>query len=250
MRKNGTPRTRIDCRTCPLRSRPCFAPLGDEQLDFLARFKSGDLFVERDAQIVSEGTTSPHLFTVLEGAAVRSKSLPDGRRQVIGFVLPGDFVGLQSAVMEEMHHSVVAMTPMHLCLFNRSDLYQLYREQPKLGYDISWIAAREEHFLGDHLVTVGRRSALERLAFGICLLHQRARDVGMATDDVMEMPFTQQDMADALGLSLVHTNKTIARLRMMQVISWQGRRIEIHDRDRLFEIASLEPGPSALRPLI
>lgn len=206
--------------------------------------------LDRDAQIVSEGAKSPHLFTVLEGAAIRFKMLEDGRRQVIGFVLPGDFVGLQSAVMEEMHHSVVAMTKMHLCVFNRSDIYQLYREQPRLGFDISWLAAREEHFLGDHLITVGRRSAIERVAFGICALHNRALEVGMASERSMDMPFTQQDIADALGLSLVHTNKTLARLRKMQVVSWQSRRLDIHDPDKLREIANLDPDPPALRPLI
>jgi CRP/FNR family transcriptional regulator, anaerobic regulatory protein len=250
MRKNGTSRIRVTCHACPLRLKPCFERLEDAELDFLEQFKTGELFLERDSQIVSEGTSSPHLFTVLEGAAVRYKTLEDGRRQVIGFVLPGDFVGLQSAVMEEMHHSVAAMTAMHLCVFNRNDFYQLYREQPKLGYNISWLAAREEHFLGDHLITVGRRSALERLAFAICRLHQRARDVGMATERTMDMPFTQQDMADALGLSLVHTNKTLGRLRTMQVMSWHARRIEIHDRGKLLEIANLEPEPPTLRPLI
>lgn len=250
MKKNGTSQIRIDCHDCPLRKRNCFEQLSVELLDWLVRFKAGELFLDRDAQLVSEGATSPHLFTVLDGAAIRYKMLEDGRRQVIGFVLPGDFVGLQSAVMEDMHHSVVAVTKMHLCVFNRSDFFQLYREQPKLGFDISWLAAREEHFLGDHLITVGRRSAIERVAFGLCALHQRAREVGMASERTMEMPFTQQDIADALGLSLVHTNKTLTRLRKMQVVSWHSRRIDILDPDKLREIADLEEDPPPRRPLI
>lgn len=250
MRKNGITRVQVSCHDCPLRKKRFFARLEDGELEFLVNFKVGELLADRDAQIVNQGTASPHLFTVLEGAAVRYKMLEDGRRQVIGFVLPGDFVGLQSAVLEEMHHSVAAVTPMRLCVFNRSDFFRMFREQPQRAFDISWLAAREEHFLGDHLITVGRRSALERLAFGISHLHRRAQEVGLADDRSMEMPFTQQDMADALGLSLVHTNKTLARLRMMQVVSWQSRRLDILDAVKLEEIAGEEPGPPRLRPLI
>lgn len=213
-------------------------------------FKSGELFLDRGSTIVSEGTTSPHLFTVLEGAAIRYKTLEDGRRQVIGFSLPGDFIGLQAAVMDEMQHTVEAATRIRLCVFNRSDFFELFRQQPHRGFDVSWLAAREEYFLGDSLLSVGRRSAIERVAFGLQALHRRAREVGMATEQQMDMPFTQQDLADALGLSLVHTNKTLKRLRERGAIVWSSGQLRILDADLLADIAGIDDTPNQVRPLM
>lgn len=241
---------RVLCHDCPLRKRDCFVPFTDEEVDFMDTFKSGELEVDRGATIVAEATKSPHLFTVFDGAAVRYKTLEDGRRQVIGFALPGDFIGLQSAVMGEMQHTVEATTPMRLCVFSRGDFFALFREQPQRAFDVSWLAAREEYFLGDHLLSVGRRSAIERVAFGLLSLHRRARAVGLAEADRMEMPFTQQDLADALGLSLVHTNKTLARLRERQVAIWSSKSLRILNMEMLADIAGEDVGPPPQRPLI
>lgn len=244
------PPMRTPCSACPLRERPAFKPLEDDELAYMDEFKSGELHIDRSTTIVSEGTRSPHLFTILEGAAVRYKTTEDGRRQVIGFGLPGDFIGLQSAVMEEMQHTVEAATRMRLCVFGRADFFRLFGEMPARGFDVAWLAAREEYFLGDHLLTVGRRSAIERVAFGIYTLHRRARAVGMATARRMDMPFTQQDLADALGLSLVHTNKTLKRLRERGILAWTSGVLEINDVEKLEEMAGAGEGPDPVRPLM
>ncbi len=241
---------RIACRACPLRDRKVFKPMDADELAFMELFKSGELHIDRAATIVSEGARSPHLFTILEGAAVRYKTTEDGRRQVIGFGLPGDFVGLQSAMMGEMQHTVEAATRMRLCVFGRADFFRLFEAQPERAFDVAWLAAREEYFLGDHLLTVGRRSAIERVAFGLHTLHKRALSVGMATPDAMAMPFTQQDLADALGLSLVHTNKTLRRLRERGVVAWAMGVLEIRDAESLAALAGVEETRDPVRPLM
>lgn len=250
MVKNEVISLRVRCTACPLRALPCFAPFTEEEAAFMATFKAGELDVDKGSAIVMEGFGSPHLFTVLEGMGTRSKTLPDGRRQVIGFVFPGDLIGLQAAVLEEMQHTVQASTKMLLCVFRRADFYRLFRETPERGYDVSWLAAREEFFLGDSLLTVGRRDAIAKVAFGLWTLHRRACDVGLATESAMDMPFTQRDLADALGLSLVHTNKTLRALSERQVVDWSDRMIRIHDMAALKEIAQIEDAPPRLRPLI
>ncbi len=241
---------RTPCRKCPLRAREAFKPLDDDELAFMESFKSGELHIDRGTTIVSEGTRTPHLFTILDGAAVRYKTTEDGRRQVIGFGLPGDFIGLQSAVMDEMQHTVEAATRMRLCVFGRGDFFRLFEAKPERGFDVAWLAAREEYFLGDHLLTVGRRSAIERVAFGLHTLHKRALSVGMATRDSMAIPFTQQDLADALGLSLVHTNKTLKRLRERGVVSWAAGVLEIKDAESLAALAGAEEARDPVRPLM
>ena len=108
-----------DCKNCWLRKRPVFLPMSDDELNFMHDFKTGELEVDAGATLMLEGSNSPQLFTVLEGMGLRYKTLEDGERQVISFVMPGDFIGLQAGVMQEMHHSVESTTPMKLCVFDR-----------------------------------------------------------------------------------------------------------------------------------
>ena len=123
-----------------------------------------------------------HLYTLLSGWAFRYKTLADGRRQILNYMLPGDLVGLQGTVIGEMQHSVEALSPLVLCVFQRDRLDELFRNHPGLGFDITWLASREERMLDDHLLSLGRRSALERAAYLIAFLHQRAASVGLSDD--------------------------------------------------------------------
>lgn len=238
------------CQQCPLRLLPCLREFNPDELEFIKRFKVDELRVEPGVSFLHEGSRSEHLYTVLEGWAFRYKMLDDGRRQILNFALPADMVGLQGAVMQEMEHSVEALTPLTLCVLPRRRLYELYSQSPTLAFDITWLAAREEQMLEEHLVSVGRRSALERVAYVLLHLYSRASELGMAHNNVVPFPITQQHLADALGLSLVHTNKTLKRLIETKAIRWQGRHFELLDGNMLSEMAGWRPSPSKNRPFI
>jgi len=242
----------ICCRHCPLRSLDVFEDLDGEEIRALERFKAGELKIGKGTQIMLEGASSPQLFTALSGQGLRHKTLQNGRRQVLNFVFPGDFLGLQAGIMGEMKHAVEATTDMVLCVFDRKDFFGFFRNHPSRAYDITWIAATEEHFLGEALASVGQLSATERMAWAIMRLHARAGALGMLIGGSrIPMPYRQQDMADALGLSLVHTNKTLARLRDRQLASWTDGHIQITDYDGLARLAGPEAGePLQRRPLI
>ena len=128
-------------------------------------------------------------------------------------IVPGDFIGLQDEFAEGQTHGVEAATDATLCVFERDRLWELFHAQPRIGYDITWLAAREEKMLDDNLVTNGRRNAPERIAMLLMHLYRRAERLGMTRDGGVPFPFNQQHIADALGLSLVHTNKTLRRLQ-------------------------------------
>jgi len=162
-----------DCTTCPLRAMPLFIPFTPEDLAFMRRFKAGEITVDRNAIVLHEGERSPLLFTVLSGLGTRSVLLPDGRRQVINFVFPGDFIGLQSSLMGEMKHTIQATTAMTLCTFERARLWDMFRDQAARAYDLTWIAAVEEHFLGETIATLGQRDALERMAWALLRMWRR-----------------------------------------------------------------------------
>jgi len=232
---------KVPCEKCPLRGVHALREFSAKELEFIAEFKSGELNVQAGTNILLQGTNSAHLYTVLSGWAFRYKSLPDGRRQILNFALPSDFIGLQGSVNDEMQHSVEALTDMLLCVFPREKLWNLYRDSPTLAFDVTWLAAREEQILDEHLLSVGRRTAMERLAYLLLVVFQRAEEIGLTKSNAIQFPFTQQHVADMLGMSLVHTNKTLRKLTATKAIRWKDRRFELLDRDALTRLASYEP---------
>ncbi len=241
---------RYPCENCPLRPLPAFRAFEPEELAFVSRFKRGELAVDRGATVLVEGSHSAHLYTVLSGWGFRYKLLPDGRRQILNYVMPGDLIGLQGSVMGEMMHSVEALSPMLLCVFEREKLFELYRNYPGLAFDITWLASREERMLDENLLSVGRRTALERCAYLIAFIGTRAKSVGLNGRKPVEIPITQQHAADTLGLSLVHTNKTIRKLANHGLIAWRDGGCEIVDMDGLCALAGWEGLGEERRPLV
>ena len=240
----------LPCEACPFQRLPAFCKFTKEELEFVNQFKIGEVTLRAGQVLLHEGQSSPHLYTQLTGWMYRQKTLPDGRRQILNYTLPGDFVGMQAAVLKEMQHSVEALTDVRLCVFPREKLWSLYSTQPGLGFDLTWLVSREEKMLDDHLLSMGRRSAIERMAYLVMLLHRRVRDVGLLTEGGMELPLNQQHVADTLGLSIVHTNKTLRKLYDLGVISWRQRTLKVLKEAELARIARFEESRKQLRPFI
>lgn len=238
------------CQNCPLRKRAIFTPMSNEEVGFTQEFKSGEMVVDAGTTILLEGSNSPQLFTVLKGMGTRYKTLENGRRQVINFLFPGDFAGLQAGLMGEMKHSVEATTSMTLCVFRRSALFDLFQRHPERAYDLTWIAAVEEHFLGETIASLGQRDARQRIAWALVRMYQRLEAVGMEVKNSVPLPYRQQDLADALGLSLVHTNKMLKILRSSKLAEWTNGMLKIRNLPALAEMALVDLESPDLRPLI
>lgn len=240
----------VSCGNCPLRPKRIFKDFSESTLTFMTRFKMGELSVVAGTPLLSEGSSTPELYTALSGMGLRYKTLESGERQVIGFVMPGDFIGLQAGVMGEMQYSVEATTDMVLCVFDRSSLWDLFKTEPQRAFDLTWVAAVEEHFLGETVASLGQRTGTERVAWAMVrlFLHLSALDLRDKTS--VPLPYRQQDLADALGLSLVHTNKILSSFRNKGLAVWKGGSLNIPDLARLAEIASLDPEAEPVRPLI
>ncbi|MGB6348893.1 MAG: Crp/Fnr family transcriptional regulator [Pseudolabrys sp.] len=248
---NGKPNGQYTpCEQCPLRKRPSLREFSAEELAFVKTFKVDELRVDAGASFLREGMRSEHLYTVLSGWAFRYKMLDDGRRQILNYALPADMVGLQGALMNEMEHSVEALTPLVLCIFPRAKLWDLYSRIPTLAFDITWLAAREEQLIDEHLVSLGRRTALERAAYLLLHLFTRADEAGLVKNGAIQFPFTQQHLADTLGMSLVHTNKTLKRLFVSKAVRWKDRIFEMVDRAALAGIAGSDITRARARPFI
>ena len=238
------------CENCPLRAKDLFVPMTRDEVTSMQRFKVGELVVDPGTQILMEGSNSPQLYTALRGMGLRYKNLENGKRQVVNMLLPGDFIGLQASLMGEMGHSVEATTKMTLCVFDRGALWGFFRDSPARAYALTWLAASEEHFLGDALATVGQRSAKEAIAWSLAKIFNRGMALGMVHNGQMPLPYRQQDLADALGLSLVHTNKVLASISKTQMARWSNGVLSVADLDGLCELAMIEQHAPAPRPLM
>jgi len=242
----------VPCASCPLRTLPLFLPLAEGELALIESLKRDQSMVRAGASIIHEGQTNAPLFTLLSGWAFRFKTLSDGRRQILNFLLPGDFIGVQQKMADASAHGVHALTDVMLCVFQRDALWELHRSAPKLGFSVTWLTAHEESVVDDALLSVGRRSAEERIATLLMWLYKRSAAVQPeAVTGGVPFPLTQQHIADALGLSLVHTNKTLRKLEGRGLHRITDGRLQLLDVKSLTRLADLYgDGRPEPRPLI
>jgi CRP-like cAMP-binding protein len=210
---------RLTCYECALRPRGLFKPVEAEELATINEIKRDHMVVPAGAEIIGAGDDSAELYTLYAGWAFRFKTLPDGRRQILNFLLPGDLLGLQASMFDAALHGIEALTEVQLCVLPRRKVWALFGGMPGLAFDVTWLGAREESIVDENLTSVGRRTAAERVAALIISLYKRVKALGLVAHETFAFPLTQQHIADALGLSLVHTNKTLARLRRMGMFS-------------------------------
>ncbi len=163
--------------------------------------------------------------------------------------MAGDLIGLQNAIMGEMDHSVVALTPMRLCVFERKDVWEIFREHPSLAFSMTWHASKEERMLDRNLLSVGQLTGLRKVALLMLHLLDRAKSLGLAKNDVARLPITQTHIAQALGLTNVHVSRMLTLLAQRQVMEFRNGLLTVLDRARAETISGYtgSPRPSASR---
>jgi CRP-like cAMP-binding protein len=199
--------------------------------------------LEQGFEVQRRGDRLDRARIVRDGWAVRSKTLADGRRQIIDFVLPGTIIGLYCHVTPVAEETVTALTPMILAPVPPERVLGLFAEQPRLGSALAWLSAREDHILAERLVSMGRRSAYERVGHLFLELWERLRVRGLAGNGRLPMPLTQNVLADTLGLSVVHVNRTLSQLARDELIAVRRRErmLVILDHRKLERAAGFEP---------
>lgn len=240
----------LSCHDCALRACGLFKPITPNELGAINDIKREHVALRAGAEIIRAGDETPEIYTLYSGWAFRFKTLPDGRRQILNILLPGDLVGLQAAMFAAAQYGVEALTDVELCLLPRRKVWALFDEMPGLAFDVAWLGAREEGYVDDNLTSTGRRTAAERTAALIVSLYKRAKALGLVENDTFEFPLTQTHIADALGMSLVHTNKTLARLRRLGMYSRANGSLTLTNPRVLQRIAQHFDEEVPLRPLI
>lgn len=240
----------IRCRECPHRPLPAFKTGTPEEIDFIQTMKLGEEAFAPGEAVTAEGAVDTPLYTLLSGWAFRYRTLKDGRRQILNFLLPGDLIGVQANFLGEATHGVEAMGPTVFCRLARSKMWDLYRGYPSLAFDVTWLTAHEEGMVDENLLSVGRRNAVERVGSLLLYLYKRAKAIGLVVENSLLTPISQTHLADALGLSRAHVNETLGILEKRGLLRFRRGRLEMLNPLALESLAEYQAQPLAPRPLL
>lgn len=194
--------------------------------------------------VVPLGGQPRYLPLVVDGWACRYTTLENGRRQIISLFLPGDLCEPFGVLPRFMDHAIGALTPCVIAQVRTDAIRSVAQLSPRIEEALWWDLLVASAIEREHLVSLGRRSATERLGHLFCELHLRLGMIGLVDGDELsyDMPITQADLGDLLGLSMVHINRSLQELRKTGMISLRGRRLTIHNLEGLRELAFFDDG--------
>lgn len=192
-------------------------------------------------ELTREGEQAAHVAVLVSGFAYRYRVLPDGRRQIVSYLIPGDLCDVRHLLLPSATHTVSTLTAANIAVFARDTLLGLIERSPRIGQALYCMALAEDLIAREWLVNVGQRTAIERLAHLLCEIFARMQAVGLTDGGRCELPLTQMELADSLALSTVHVNRTLQELRRQGLISLAGGMLEIHDIEALRTIAMFNP---------
>jgi len=190
---------------------------------------------QRDAYLAREGEHVTVCTVLLQGFAYRQKILSDGSRQIISFHIPGEFLDLQNCLLEVADHNVQALTRCLVAVVSKELLLQVMSDRPAVRQAIWLDSLLDASVFREWVVNVGRRDARQRIAHLLCELALRLKAAGLGEGPLFDFPLTQEQIADATGLTAVHTNRTLQALRRAGLINLTASKLTILDWDALAE---------------
>ena len=224
-----------------IRKLESIAPLAPEERAALQRLPMRLKTVAAGQDIVSEGDTPSECCLLVEGFACRYNVTAQGKRQILSFHISGDMPDLQSLHLKVMDHSLGALIPCKLGFIQHDDVRTLIRHHPRLG-DLFWRDTLiDAAVFRQWVVNVGRRQGPARLAHLLCELLVRLRAVKLVEDHAFDLPVTQGDLADAMGISNVHVNRVLQDLRKQGLILLQGKFLNVLDWEGLKQAGEFDP---------
>ncbi|MHB0774801.1 Crp/Fnr family transcriptional regulator [Halomonas sp. WWR20] len=197
--------------------------------------------INKRQDIISEGQRPEHVHLVLEGWACRYKLLETGKHHIMAYLLPGDLCDMYVTLLDEMDHSIRTLTPAKVASISQDKLNYIVDHCPRLARALFWSTLVDEAILREWLVNAGGRAADVRLAHIFCELLLRSRSAGLTQDNSFDLPLTQEELGETMGLTVVHTNRIVQRLRKEGLITLNSKRMVIEDWERLKAFGQFNP---------
>ena len=201
------------CAKCPVRKFAACSGVPAGSLKFLQSARSSDRIVPPRRNIFWEEKGASEIFTLYDGWAFTFKLLPDGRRQILDFLLPGSLIGLHALWFKAMPHSAQTLTSVSLCVFDKEKFAKLLRQKPQFEWELLKHSAVRQAHRDQRLTNIGRRPAKERVARLILEIFGQLTARDMVDGHSFTFYPRQQHIADALGLTKVHVSRTLQALR-------------------------------------
>lgn len=217
-----------------------FAELAPEDTDALLLATSNAKKVAARSDLIREGDRPGPVFIVLEGWACRYKILPNGSRQVMAFLMPGDCCDLHIGMLDEMDHSIQVITPALVATVGREAMDLLMERHPKIARAMYIAQLVDEGTMRSWITSMGRRTSIERVAHLMCELYLRARNIGLSFGHHCILPLSQVLLADALGMTPVHLNRVLKELRLSGAMTLERKSLVITDPKKLVQIAGFD----------
>lgn len=218
-----------------------FAPLDDDVAGELDRLCADVRSYRAKQDLIKEGDRPDFVFLLVEGWGYRYKILRDGRRQIMAYLVPGDLCDVHVFILKHMDHSMGLLSDAKVAAIPRRKMLDLLEHSPALTRALWWSTLTDEAVLREWLVNMGQRDAYERIAHLLAELWLRLRMVGGTTGEAFDLPLTQTDLGDTLGLTPVHVNRMLQRLRQEELIDLSRGRLHILDVPRLMAVTRFEP---------
>ena len=196
---------------------------------------------EAGSDLVGQGDRPRFSTLVVSGMTARYSTVEDGGRQITGLHIAGDFVDLHSFPLQLMDHAVTAITDSKIVTFPHTQLLAITENFPHLTRVLWMLTLLDGAIHRQWMVTKGRLTVEEQMAHLFCEQFVRAQMAGIAEDERYPFPLTQMQFADALGLSIVHTNRTLQRLRRTGAVEWEDDTVQINDWPLLRELGQFDP---------
>lgn len=215
--------------------------LSSEERQALAGLPLQVKALRADQDVVREGDRPSRCFVLAEGFASSCKANGSGRRQIIAVHVPGDIPDLQGLHLGILDNSVVTVTPCLVGFIYHDDLRSLCSGHPRLAAAFWRMTLTDAAVYREWMVSLGQRSAHTRLAHLLCELFTRLEVVGLARERTCDLPLTQVDIGDMLGLSTVHVNRTMRELRAAGMIALEKGRLTVSDWPGLARAGEFDP---------
>ena len=217
-----------------------FHPISDAGVAELMRATAKSRRIPARSDLIREGDRPGPVFVMLEGWACRYKILPSGTRQVLAFLMPGDACDLHVGLLAEMDHSIQTIVPATVATIEREEMDGIMERHRGVARAMHMAQLVDEGTMRAWITSMGRRSSIERVAHLMCELYLRARTIGLADGDELEMPLSQLLLADALGMTSVHINRVLKELRLSGAMALQRGRLLITNPASLVRIAGFD----------
>ena len=214
-----------------------FAKLSPDDRAALVAISSDVRYIDARRDVIVEGDKPRHVHLVLDGWACRYKQLPDGKRQIVSLVLPGDFCDVNVYILKQMDHSIASITRVKMAMITPDEMNALTIERPRITQALWWHELVTAAIQREWTLNLGQRSAYERLAHLLIELYLRLATVGRAHNGRCDFPLTQNDLAETTGLTSVHVNRTLQELRRDGLIDLGRKQLQILDMPRLMNAA-------------